>query len=561
MATSDSTMAVAAVAAATGAVVGAGAAVLCSGGLPSARRLPRASQCPRGGVLTFESNATPLCKSETWVFLWNHFADLEYFNEHVFNGVVRTIGLKGVTRPSISYPVRLKKEAGFRREWGHRGGAGAEAIGDQTVTRLCRGGTDKPAHDMVGVLVCLQSMHSTAPKTGMKAHWLQDRMQPGSRTAANVKACVEDVDAAQFEWLAPMDNHSLLQPGATVCVMYFDTATCAPTNDGGVFSDDGSKLPIAMAPAPASARLHLGPPDQSCPILQSQVDTLMKAALPYGEDFAAEWLTSIHEWSACWLNDREHPRRPWLHTPNALQIDRLLKLHVPSFVSRVYECDFHFCHLDATAAVKSEISVPRAVRLVSINFLIGFGSIINTKSRAASDPAAVDAAPCRVSAKFGYVREWNFQASTAQICALGLRQCAAGEQGASINGIICSAPDDMTAFDARENGYRRVQVPSHMVTMLSWQRLPRDAVIWIYVPYSPAVVTKFGTDSKSGLPLCSGPTTPEGLDERTEAAGLGLHPPSPKYPILQSYVDVCLSGCLEHGDDFAREFIETTFLW
>ena len=31
--------------------------------------------------------------------------------------------------------------------------------------------------------------------------------------------------------------------------------------------------------------------------------------------------------------------------------------------------------------------------------------------------------------------------------------------------------------------------------------------------------------------------------------------------LLQTYVDVCLSGCLEHGDDFAREFIATTFLW
>ena len=26
-------------------------------------------------------------------------------------------------------------------------------------------------------------------------------------------------------------------------------------------------------------------------------------------------------------------------------------------------------------------------------------------------------------------------------------------------------------------------------------------------------------------------------------------------------VDVCVSGCLEYGDDFAREFIATTFLW
>ena len=46
-----------------------------------------------------------------------------------------------------------------------------------------------------------------------------------------------------------------------------------------------------------------------------------------------------------------------------------------------------------------------------------------------------------------------------------------------------------------------------------------------------------------------------------EGSGRGLLPPSVEYPILQTYVDVCLSGCLEHGDDFAREFIQTTFLW
>jgi hypothetical protein len=44
------------------------------------------------------------------------------------------------------------------------------------------------------------------------------------------------------------------------------------------------------------------------------------------------------------------------------------------------------------------------------NFLVGFGSIIQTDSRRASDPSATDSAPCRISADFGYVREWNFQA-------------------------------------------------------------------------------------------------------------------------------------------------------
>ena len=48
-------------------------------------------------------------------------------------------------------------------------------------------------------------------------------------------------------------------------------------------------------------------------------------------------------------------------------------------------------------------------------FVVGFGSIISTESRLKSDPSAADAAPCRIKASWGYVREWNFQASTAQV--------------------------------------------------------------------------------------------------------------------------------------------------
>ena len=59
---------------------------------------------------------------------------------------------------------------------------------------------------------------------------------------------------------------------------------------------------------------------------------------------------------------------------------------------------------------------------------------------------------------------------------------------------------------------------------------------------------------------CSGPDKPPGLLPEEEP-GLGLLPPSITFPILQTYIDVCLSGCLEHGEDFAKEFIATTFLW
>ena len=174
-----------------------------------------------------------------------------------------------------------------------------------------------------------------------------------------------------------------------------------------------------------------------------------------------------------------------------------------------------------------------AARRVARNFLVGFGSIIQTSSRRLSDPAAVDAAPCRVSAAFGYVREWNFQAATAQICALGLRKASPGEVGATFNGVLFPAPDDMSEFDARENGYQRVPVPVEMVELLSWQTLPADANVYIYVPYAPDVVARYGVDESTGLPRCSGPVPPEGLDLATEGSGIGLRPPSATHPILQ----------------------------
>ena len=35
----------------------------------------------------------------------------------------------------------------------------------------------------------------------------------------------------------------------------------------------------------------------------------------------------------------------------------------------------------------------------------------------------------------------------------------------------------------------------------------------------------------------------------------------PKNMLLQTYLDIILSGCLEYNDDFAIEFIQTTYQW
>ena len=166
------------------------------------------------------------------------------------------------------------------------------------------------------------------------------------------------------------------------------------------------------------------------------------------------------------------------------------------------------------------------------NFIFGYGSLINTASRNATASKPIDAIPVRVSASFGYVRAWVDRARSG-FTALGLRKPGAGEQAMTINGVLYPVEgDDMGLFDQREAGYRRMEVPREAIQAVSWEQVPTEGKIWVYV--------SVGSD---GTP------------------GEGLQPPSADYPVLQSYVDVVIDGALEYGPDYARELIETTADW
>ena len=516
------------------------------------------NECPPEGV-SFTSRLDGEKGAQTWVLQFNHFVNIDFFNKQVLSGVPES------SKPQIGYPVRMAASAGYQREFTFRGGPDRELVGDQTILNLVR--PDVDGSDLVAMLM---------PLSPAAMSHLDEAMTGVLR---------ETVSFEHFTWLAWMD------PPADLTEV------------------------LILRPGPM-AQAARGPPTFELPMVQSYLDDALVGALQFGEDFAGEWLDTTHGWSRYWLNDRLESRRPWVHTPEALRIDRLLRAHPPAESGRnAFERRAHVVEYAAlnpalgiaaaidqspgrrraasaasAASAIAEQSPPSEVEEVdkvptgnahvaggegsgeqspepccarrsARNFIIGFGSIIQTDSRRSSDPGAVDAAPCRVRREFGYVREWNFQSATAQICALGLRRVRPGEAGSSFNGVCFPAPDDLGAFDERENGYQRVEVPMEMVELLSWQALPADAMVYVYVPYAPVVVERYGNDEGTGLPRCSGPTHPDGLDEATEGSGQGLLPPSVEYPILQTYVDVCLSGCLEHGDDFAREFIETTFLW
>ena len=175
---------------------------------------------------------------------------------------------------------------------------------------------------------------------------------------------------------------------------------------------------------------------------------------------------------------------------------------------------------------------------------------LHTASRTLSDPTAVSVVPVRVSAKAGFARAWNFQHPTAHITALGVMRCAPGE-GRPINGVCTpikgadtlsssssssssSAPTLPQAVLDREVGYTPVAIPGELVVPLGWAELPAGSTVWLFVPNSP---------------------------NPGEEPGLGLQLASATHPLLQTYVDICVLGCLEFSREFAIEFIQSTVGW
>lgn len=166
------------------------------------------------------------------------------------------------------------------------------------------------------------------------------------------------------------------------------------------------------------------------------------------------------------------------------------------------------------------------------DFIFGYGSLIDTASRDATVTKPITAIPARVGAAFGYVRCWCSR-SPSGFTALGLRRPASGENATTINGVLYPVErNDMAAFDAREGGYARVEIPRNQIQAVSWQRLPEQGKIWVYVP----VV--------------------EGREP-----GVGLPAPSSEFPLLESYIDIVVEGGMEYGPDYAREIIATTADW
>ncbi|WP_027252519.1 gamma-glutamylcyclotransferase family protein [Photobacterium halotolerans] len=147
-------------------------------------------------------------------------------------------------------------------------------------------------------------------------------------------------------------------------------------------------------------------------------------------------------------------------------------------------------------------------------FIFGYGSLINRASRQLTGQTG-QAVPAVVE---GLQRHWGkvdgSYAISPLVASLGEGRC---------NGVLLKVEDNTLAhFDRRERGYSRVEVDPSQITHNGI--LQFDAPVWVYVKANPA-------------------------------------PPCANQPIMQTYVDTVLAGCLSISDAFAKTFVETTFGW
>jgi len=162
-------------------------------------------------------------------------------------------------------------------------------------------------------------------------------------------------------------------------------------------------------------------------------------------------------------------------------------------------------------------------------YVFGYGSLIEKASRTRTNPDALGAWPARIT---GYQRGWfhQFAKNVGSSCTyLG----AVEEAKATMNGVIFQVAD-FEKTKERESGYTATQVKGQ-ITMLDgagpWDR----GEVYIFVS-NPSDISK-------------------------------TKKPTSTFPIVQSYVDICINGCMEveaiyrPAQGFVQEFIKTTTGW
>ncbi|TFH91342.1 gamma-glutamylcyclotransferase family protein [Vibrio ouci] len=148
------------------------------------------------------------------------------------------------------------------------------------------------------------------------------------------------------------------------------------------------------------------------------------------------------------------------------------------------------------------------------HYIFGYGSLMNSASRQLTGQTS-QAEPATVT---GLKRYWG-KVDDSYI----LSPLVVDKGHGKVNGVLLAVSDQgLAEFDIRERGYHRIQIElNNIESSLSFAQQDQ---IWVYVKDSP-------------------------------------EPPCSLSPIMQTYVDTVLAGCLEISEQFAKEFVEHTIGW
>lgn len=150
------------------------------------------------------------------------------------------------------------------------------------------------------------------------------------------------------------------------------------------------------------------------------------------------------------------------------------------------------------------------------HFILGYGSLINGESRAKTGETG-KVWPVKLH---GFERHWSVMSVEYGMSSVAVIH--APEK--ACNGVLVEVPyDQFPLFDERESGYQRAVINANQLTTYQDHPLP-EGTYWVY--HTEDVIE-----------------------------------PHHECPIALSYLDVILSGCLEHGDDFAQDFLTLTKGW
>ncbi|HEV2667779.1 MAG TPA: gamma-glutamylcyclotransferase family protein [Blastocatellia bacterium] len=161
-------------------------------------------------------------------------------------------------------------------------------------------------------------------------------------------------------------------------------------------------------------------------------------------------------------------------------------------------------------------------------FIFGYGSLLESRSRVMTSPSALYASPVNV---VGIQRGWFGRAVSDSLSPTYLG--AVSDPNFNCNGVILKVSQrELESFDNRESGYKRERIDQKNITMLDGSKSAPEGDIWFY-------------------------------------AATEKHFASPEFPIVQSYVDICLNGCLEieatyplaKEAEFAEMFLRTSTNW